>query len=70
MEYDPERIAAFISLCNEALKTQSEAAKSWPNPLILPEPEDGHERKALDLFIDELESATGRKVELNLKHRH
>ena len=70
MEYDPERIAAFTKLCTEALKAQSEAAKGWPDPLILPEPEDRHERKALDLFMDKLESATGLTVQLQFQHRN
>ena len=69
MDYDPAIISAYIDLCNEALREQSKAAKSWPNPLILPEPENRHERKAVDLFMDELNSATGAKVYVHFQRR-
>ena len=70
MDYDTDSIAAYIKLCNEALQAQSKAAKGWPDPLILPEPENRHERKALDLFLEELESMTGVKTQLQFQHRH
>jgi hypothetical protein len=70
MDYDPAKITAYLNLCNEALREQSKAAKGWPNPLILPEPENKDERKALDLFTDELSNGTGLKVTVHFQHRH
>jgi hypothetical protein len=68
-DYDPGIISAYIDLCNEALEGQSKAAKGWPNPLILPEPENRHERKAVDLFMDELNTATASKVIVRFQRR-
>ena len=71
MDYDPAKITAYLNLCNKALRKQSKAAKGWPNPLILPEPENKDERKALDLFTDELSDGTGGvKVTVHFQHRH
>ena len=69
MNFDPDILEAYVDLCNQALQQQSKSAKGWPNPLILPEPENRHERKALDLFMDELSHATGAKVYVRFQPR-
>jgi len=69
MDYDPAIIAAYSGLCNEALRYQSKVAKGCPDPLYLPEPENRHERKALDLFTDEFRNATGKEVQILFQHR-
>lgn len=65
----PDRIAAYITACSEALKTQSQAARGWPNPLVLPEPEDAEENEALGLFLAELRQATGAEVKFRFRNK-
>lgn len=62
-----DRTAAFIAACGQALERQATAAKGWPVPLILPEPEDAAENDGLELFLAELRQATGAKVKFKLR---
>ena len=64
-----DRIAAYITACTEALETQSQAARGWPNPLVLPEPEDAEENEALGLFLAELRQATGAKIKFRFQNK-
>lgn len=57
MLLDQNTVAAFIGRCTEALQEQGNAAQGWPNPLILPLPENASEETGLDLFKAQLEEA-------------
>ena len=69
MKDDLQKIAAYLELCHAALIAQTKAAHGWPNPLLLPEPENRHERKAVDLFTDELSALTRNEVPIQFRHR-
>ena len=64
-----DRIAAYIAACSQALETQSQAARGWPNPLVLPEPEDAEENEALGLFLTELRQATGTEIKFRFRNK-
>lgn len=66
---DPDRIAAYITACSEALEGQSQKAGGWPVPLILPEPENPAENEALSLFLAELRQATGTEIQFRFRDK-
>jgi len=72
MVYDQDIIAAYIELCHQALEEQEAATGQWPDPLYLPLPENRHERKALDMYIDLISNIIGGakpQVDIPVKYR-
>ena len=59
---EDKAIARHIDLYGKLFAEQVEHAGGWPKSFTFPEPASDIERKALRLFIDEVEQTTGAEV--------
>jgi hypothetical protein len=56
---DNDPVRPYIRACCVEIERQADEQKGWPNPLLLPEPQNEAERHALRLWLAEVEQQTG-----------